>query len=210
MHSLPSITVQRPNESPLPDEVLRAAPDALGGAEELSRTLARWASEATVDEAVRRRIHRRWQRVRAEEEASLEGTLVELAERGRPVVLDVGDHRVRGTVVGLGADFVALRSEVGQHVLVRTDAVEVVRTGPGDDTVVGHRAAPLLDVTFLGVLGPLAAERPEVLVRTRSGTAVRGQLRSAGRDVLHLDVRGDTTTPTWIPSAAALLVAVDP
>ena len=137
------------------------------------------------------------------------GTLVDLAERGRPVVLDVGDQRIRGAVVGVGADFLAVRSDRDQDVLVRTAAVEVVRAEPGERAVVGDRAV-LVEVTLAAVVGPLAAERPEVLVRTRSGQVVRGELRSAGADVMRLRTDGDPPAPVWVPLGAIDLLVVDP
>jgi hypothetical protein len=186
-----------------------AAGDVLGGTDALARSLERWAADARVDEAARERHRQRWLRVQSEEEASTLGVLVDLAERGRPLVLDVGDHRVRGTVVGIGADFLALRSERDQDVLVRTAAVDVVRSEPGGRAVTGDRTV-LVAVALDAVIGPLAAARPEVLVRTRSGQVVRGELRSAGTDVVALRSDGDPPAPVWIPLAALDLVVLDP
>ena len=193
----------------LPHSLAAAADGVLGGTDELARSLERWAADAMVDEAARQRTRQRWLRIQAEEEASVLGALVDLAERGRPVVLDVGDQRLRGTIVGIGADFLAVRSDRGQDVLVRTDAVEVVRAEPGERAVVGDRAA-LVEVTLAAVVGPLAAERPDVAVRTRSGQVVRGELRSAGTDVVRLRADGDPPSPVWVPLAAIDLLVVDP
>jgi hypothetical protein len=181
----------------------------LGGADALSRSLERWAADAMVDEAARARTRQRWLRIQAEEESSTLGALLDLAERRRPVALDVGNHRVRGALVGIGADFLALRSDLGQHVLVRTDAVDVIRAEPGDRGVVGDRAV-LVEVTLAAVVGPVAADRPEVLVRTRSGQVVRGELRSAGTDVVRLRVDGDPPAPVWVPLAAVDVLVIDP
>lgn len=186
-----------------------AASGVLGGGDGLARSLERWAADAVVDEAARRRARQRWLRLQAEEEASLVGTLVDLAERGRPVTLDVGGQRLRGRVVGIGSDFLALRSDRGQQVLVRTAAVEAVRAEPGERTVVGDRAT-LVDVALDAVVGPLAGDRPDVLVRTRSGMAVRGQLRSAGADVLRLRAEGDPASPVWVPLAGVDVLVLDP
>ncbi len=186
-----------------------AAGGLLGDADALSRSLERWAADAMVDEAARARTRQRWLRIQAEEEASTLGTLLDLAERRRPVALDVGDHRVRGGLAGIGADFLALRSDLDQHVLVRTDAVDVIRAEPGDRGVVGDRAV-LVEVTLAAVVGPLAADRPEVLVRTRSGQVVRGELRSAGTDVVRLRIDGDPPAPVWVPLAAIDVLVIDP
>lgn len=189
----------------LPAAARSAAGGVLGGTEGLARSLERWAADALVDEAARQRTRQRWLRVQAEEEASTIGALVDLAERGRPVVLDVGEHRVRGTIVGVGADFLALRSERDQDMLVRTDAVEVVRAEPGGRAVIGDRTV-LVEVALDAVVGPLAADRPEVLIRTRSGQVVRGELRSAGADVVRLRTDGDPPAPVWIPLAAVAVL----
>ena len=193
----------------LPASLASAAAGVLGGTDALARSLERWAADAMVDEAARQRTRQRWLRIQAEEEASVLGALVDLAERGRPVVLDVGDHRIRGAVVGIGADFLAVRSDRGQDVLVRTAAIEVVRAEPGERAVVGDRAA-LVEVALGAVVGPLAAERPDVVVRTRSGQVVRGELRSAGTDVVRLRTDGDPPSPVWVPLDAIDLLVIDP
>ena len=192
----------------LPGDLASAA-GVLGGTDGLARSLERWAADAMVDEAARQRTRQRWLRIQADEEASIIGTLVDLAERGRPVVLDIGDHRLRGAVVGVGADFLAVRSDRGQDVLVRTGAVEVVRAEPGERAVVGDRAA-LVEVTLAAVVGPLSTERPEVVVRTRSGQIVRGELRSAGTDLVRLRADGDPPAPVWVPLEAIDLLVIDP
>jgi len=188
---------------------LGAAGGVLGGPDRFARALERWAADAAVDEAAGRRARQRWLRIQAEESGSLAGTLLDLAERGRPVGLDVGDQRLRGRIVGLGSDFLALRSDRDQDVLVRTGAVEVVRAEPGEPAVTGDRAA-VVEVDLAGVLSPLAAERPDVLVRTRSGSAVRGELRRAGTDVVQVRVPGEPPAPAWVPIAAIDLVVLDP
>ncbi len=185
------------------------AADVLGGADVLGRSLERWAAEARVDDAARARIRARWMRIQSEEAASLVGTMIDLAERRRPVVLDVGEHRFRGVLAGIGGDFVAVRTDRGQQVLVRTDAVDVIRSEPGGVDVRGDRA-PLVDLDLDGVLGPVAADRPDVLVRTRSGVTTRGELRSAGTDVIRLRIDGDPPTPTWIPTASIAVLVLDP
>lgn len=190
------------------DELSRAAPGVLGGTGDLDRSLERWAADALVDEAARRRTRERWLRIQAEEEASFAGTLVDLAEHGRPAVLDVAGERVRGRLVGVGADFVAVRTDRRQDALVPFDAIEAVRPEPGAADVRGARSATL-DVALHAVLGPIAADRPDVLVRTRHGVALRGRLRSAGTDVLRLRLDVEPPTPTWIPlTAVAVLVLV--
>ena len=188
-----------------------AAGGVLGGTDELARSLERWAAEAMVDEAARQRTRQRWLRLQAEEEASLLGALVDLAERGRPR----GARRAATSACGarssaIGADFLAVRSDRGQDVLVRTGAVDVVpgragRARRGRRSGRARRGHPRC-----ASLGPLAAERPEVVVRTRAGQVVRGELRSAGTDVVRLRADGDPPSPVWVPLAAIDLLVVDP
>jgi hypothetical protein len=193
-------TDERRPRGPLPD-----GSGVLGADDLLARTLARWAADAAVDEAAAARLRTYWLRVQAEEEASVLGTLVDLAERGRPVVVDVAGHRLGGVVIGVGADFVAMRTDRRQQALVPLAAIDVIRAEPGGVDVRGDRT-PLLDVALDAVLGPVAAERPTVVVRTTGGAIVRGELRSAGTDVLRLRADGDPPVPTWIPLAAVAVV----
>lgn len=189
-------------------ELPNGVSDVLGPDDAFGRALARWAADATVDDAVRGRVRARWLRIQAEEEASFGGTLVDLAERGRPVVLDVGPHRLQGLLAGVGGDFVALRTDRGHDVLIRLDGIDAVRPEPGSTAVRGDRTATL-EVTLDAVLGPIAAERPEVLIRTDRDVAVRGQLRSAGTDVLRLRAAGDPATPVWVPLDAVRMIVLD-
>ena len=194
---------------PVSEAMATAAGGVLGGTDAFARSLERWAADAVVDEAARQRARQRWLRIQAEEEATVAGALVDLAERARPLVLDVGDHRLRGRVVGVGSDFVAMHTDRDQDVLVRIGAVEVVRAEPGERDVVGDRTV-LVDVALAAVIGPLAADRPEVMVRTRSGTVVRGELRSAGTDVLRLRGEGDPPAPIWVPLDAVDVLVIAP
>ncbi len=198
--------MDRSPQDPVQQDLPRAAPGALG--DDLGRSLERWAADAAVDEAARTRFRARWLRIQAEESASLAGVLVDLAERRTPVVVDVVDHRIRGVVVGVGADFAAMRSDdgPGRDVLVRLPAIATVRPEPGADEVRGDRAV-LLDMALDAVVGPIAAERPDVAVRTLHGQVVRGELRSAGADVLRVRVDGDPPAPVWVSlEAVAVLV----
>lgn len=199
--------MDRSSANPDPGGLPRSAPGALGGAR---TTLEQWAADAAVDEAARARTRKRWLRVQAEESASFIGTLLDLAERAEPVVLDAGGHQVRGPLVGIGGDFLAVRTELGERtadVLVRMAAIDVVRTEPGGAEVRGDRPA-LLDVQLGAVLGPIAADRPQVVVRTRRGALVRGELRAAGTDVLRLRVEGDPPSPAWVPLDAVATLTI--
>jgi len=54
---------------------------------DLAARLERWAAEARVDEAARRRSRERWLRRQAEEDATVAGVLADLLEAGRPVTV---------------------------------------------------------------------------------------------------------------------------
>ncbi len=181
----------------------------LGGEQRLERALARWMADASVDEAARARARARWLQVQAEESATLLGTLVGLAERGAAVVLELTGHRVRGTVSGVGVDFVAVQADAGRSVLVPTAAIAVARAEPGGDDVVGDRS-PVLDLTLGAVLRPVAADRPTVLVRTTTGAPIRGELRAAGTDVVRLRVEGDPPATVWVALAAVVSIVLEP
>src|SRR3546814_9710109 len=72
--------------------------------------LDRWVAEARVDQAAQGRARERWLRTIAEEEATFAGVLADLAERASGVALSTtAGRRHRGSIGGLGADFVALR-----------------------------------------------------------------------------------------------------
>ncbi len=203
--------MDRSHEDHAPHHLPRIAPHALGS-EDFGRSLERWAADAVVDEAVRTRIRERWLRIQSEESASLVGTLMDLAERCTPLVIDVVDQQVRGVVAGVGGDFVALRTQPGAErtgpVLVRLTAIAAIRPEPGAVEVRGDRSA-ILDVTLGAVIGPVAADRPDVLVRTFHGQALRGELRSAGVDVIRLRVPGDPPTPVWVALDAVAMLVID-
>lgn len=204
VESLPSNPMAHPRDPDLPP----AAGDLLGG-DVLGRSLERWTAAAAVDEAARARIRARWLRIQAEEDASLAGALVDLTERGRPVMIEVRDRRVRGRVVGVGGDFVAVRSDQDQQVLLPMQAIDVIHAEPGDTDARGDRP-PLYETTLHAVLGPVAADRPHVAVMTYGGSTVRGQLRSAGRDVLRIRLDADPPSPTWVPLHAVAMLVLEP
>lgn len=167
---------------------------------DLAGALARWAGDARVDADAAERTRAHWRRVADEGDASFAGTLARLAERATTASLHVGDQRLVGQIVGLGVDFVALRTPAADALVVRTDAIDAVVGETADRRVVGAGSGTHVDVTLASILGPIAADRPEAIVRTPS-VAVRGVLRSAGRDVVTLWRDGDRREPVWVPIA---------
>lgn len=160
------------------------------GGDDLTGDLARWLAEARVDEAAASRARQRSLHQQAGEEATLAGVLLDLAERGAPVVVEVaGGHRHRATVQAVAEDFCALRTDQGD-VLVAYAGIAAVALLDADDPPAGDRPRAL-DMTFAEALLVLVAERPRVLVVAKDGTGRAGELRLAGRDVVVLRTDGD-------------------
>ena len=90
-----------------------------------------WPSSA-VDAATTARAHERWLAPAAEEEGTFAGVLVDLAERGAPVVsTPSGGRRHRGVVRAVADDFVALRTGPGTECSSPIAASRLVRPGSG-------------------------------------------------------------------------------
>lgn len=180
-------------------------PGLLG--EGLAGRLERWAADARIDEAVRRRARERWLAQQAREEATLVGVLADLAERGAVVSLHLRSGRPqRGHVRLLGADFVALAPagespERGGEVLVALGEVASVATRPGEPVSMGDlssRSRLSLAEVIIGLTG----DRERVLLVLAGGhDVVRGTLWSVGQDVV--TVRSDDE-----PVAATYYVAL--
>lgn len=151
--------------------------------------LSRWVAEGSVDEAVRSRARQRWLERQANEEATLIGSIIDLAERGRAITLTTAaGARHRGVVVAVGSDFVILRDSRLGDVVIRQDAISLLRPAPGDDTPTGDR--PLdINLALADALVELSADRPRVLLAT-GGEELTGELRSAGYNVMTIQLDG--------------------
>jgi small nuclear ribonucleoprotein (snRNP)-like protein len=153
--------------------------------------LEAWVASIRVEDAARTRSRRHWLERQAEEEASIAGVLVDLAERGHPVVLALRHgRRLRGRVQLVGSDVVALRTPSGQEVLVRSSTVSWITAEPGSPPVRGARALRTR-ATFAEALRELAAVRPRVTVVTTGGDTLVGVLRGVGTDLAVLRLDGD-------------------
>ncbi len=124
----------------------------------------------------------------AEEGATLAGLLVDLVERGSSVVMHtVTGRRHSGTLVALGTDYCVVHTASGADPHLRLDALASVR--PGRDQrhapPAGDRR-PVLDRLLVEVLGRLVDERPRLVLVSRGGAQVAGELRSVGADVVTL------------------------
>ena len=157
--------------------------------------LAAWLAEVVVDDAARARVRARWLAQQAAEEGTFAGVLTDLAERARPVVVQLANGRAhRGAVAMIGADVVGLRTAEGRDVLLRQSAITAVRTLPGEPVTVGDRHI-VSDLSLAEALAALAEHRVRVLlVGADPSHAVTGELRAVGRDVVtvRLDGAGGT------------------
>ncbi len=175
---------------------------ALGGPDLLGR-LARWAGEAGADEAAAARARERWGLRSAEEDATFTGVLLDLAERGSPVVVaGRGGRRHRGVVRAVGADFVGLAGPDRGDVLLAFAGIASVRPEPRAAPAPGDRPVEVV-LGLAEALAALAEDRPRVLVVTLADAdGLAGELRSVGRDVVVLRLDGATRAPAYVPVAA--------
>jgi hypothetical protein len=165
----------------------------------------RWAAEARVRDAADARLRERWLRRQAEEEATLGGLLLDLAERVAVVVVSTtGGRRHRGRLEAVGADFLALRTAGDRLTLVARAAVASLRPAGGE--AMGLRAAAddrvddpstSVAVTLADVLAHEVEHRPRVHVHA-GATSVAGELRSVGADVMTLYADGDPPGPAYV------------
>ncbi|MEZ5244577.1 MAG: hypothetical protein R2707_05725 [Acidimicrobiales bacterium] len=147
--------------------------------------LEKWLADGRVDAAAAERARRRWLERQATEDASVAGVCLDLAERNEPVAVRTsGGRSTRGRVTALGADFVVVREERVGDVVIPLRCVATIRAAPGGGAVPGERSAGF-SVVLAEALVELAAERPLVLVSV-GGDEIRGELRSAGTDVVAL------------------------
>lgn len=180
------------------------------GGDDLVAQVSRWLSERRVDEAASARLRERWLRQQSEEEGTLAGVMVDLAERGRPVVVHAaGGRRHRGTVRAVAGDFVALRADRNTDVFLSYHGIRSVRPGSGEPAVAGDRSLTLA-TTLAEALAGLAGERPRLLVVTLDGNGVAGELRAVGRDVLTMRLDGEDRPTAYVPLGAVAEVRLSP
>jgi hypothetical protein len=183
-------------------------PGLLG--EGLAGRLERWAADARIDEAVRRRARERWLTQQAREEATLVGVLADMAERRAVVSLQLRSGRPqRGHVRMIGTDFVALAAAGesparGGEVLVALGEITSVSTRPGEPVSVGDlssRSRMSLAEVIIGLTG----DRERVLLVLAGGhDVVRGTLWAVGQDVVTVRSDDEPVAATHYVALAAI------
>jgi hypothetical protein len=102
----------------------------------------------------------------------------------------------------VGADFVAVRTDARDELLVAIPGIASVRTAPTVDPASGDRATTT-DLRLADVLGELAGDRSRVrLVLRDGGEVVAGELRSVGQDVVSVRTDGAAGGTAYVPLAA--------
>ncbi|MDQ2650404.1 MAG: hypothetical protein M3Z03_12745 [Actinomycetota bacterium] len=169
----------------------------------------RWLAELRVDDAARSRARRHWLRSAAEEEATMAGVLLDLAERGATVAVTtrVG-RRHHGRLVLVGDDFLVLRAGAHRHVVLRAGTVGTVRSTADATAPIGDRAVRS-DRHLQEVLVALAAERLAAAIVLDNGDLVTGEVRSMGQDVVVLQSDGPSSPVTYLALDAIVEVTLD-
>ena len=188
------------------EEALSASPSVHGSAPASGTFAARldaWVAEARIEGSAEARSRERWLRAAAEADATFGGVLLDLAERGQPLVATTtAGRRHRGTITAVGLDFVALRTASGAEVLLSLRALATLRTAPSADVALGERVVTS-DLRLREVLGELAAERSRVLlVPAAAQDAVAGELRTVGQDVVTVRMDANPTATAYLPLAS--------
>jgi hypothetical protein len=154
----------------------------------------RWAAEARVGEAAASRSREGWLRQAASEDASLVGTLVDLAERGTPVVVTMrSGRRLRAAIWRVGADCVAVQHDDRRVSWLALNAVAAIGAEPGGQAVPTGTRRVESEVTLADVLGDLVADQATVAVFLSDMTdPLRGRLVGGGRDIVRLTRSGES------------------
>lgn len=166
----------------------------------------RWLAEVSADRAIGERARTWWLARQAADEATWHGALADLAERGRPVLVELcSGRRHRGILTVVGRDFLVLRPVDGVDVVVALDAVAVLRPAPGEGPATGDRELTTV-TTFAEALAGLAGGAQEVAVwATGVTTPVVGRIAAVGRDVLAIEVAAERS---WAYLALASVAEV--
>jgi hypothetical protein len=170
------------------------------------RELEDLLADGRADDAASERQRTRLLRQISEEEATLAGLLLDLAERATSVTMETagaGSHR--GVVRMVAKDFCVVATDVGD-VWLTFAGLTVVRPHPGErhPPASGQRAA--VDIGLAEALGRVVGERPPIRVIAAGGQRVAGELRSAGIDVLSIRIDGPEAGVVYVPVSSVRAV----
>lgn len=171
-------------------------------AEEWStQDLDAWLAESSFNAAARSRRIEQHLTNQAPLEASIGGILRDLGERSeRLTIATVAGNTYHAVVKAVGNDFVVLHAgDNPGEAVIRFHAVAYVKV-PTRAAVSGD-GADQLDVTLAEVLPEMAVDRPSVAIITISGQRLRGELRSAGLDVVRLRTDDHERSTVYVPLA---------
>jgi hypothetical protein len=171
-----------------------------GQADEFLASLDRWAALDRAGRAASARARGRALVEQSAGQATWTGLLVDLAERGEPVVLSAGGSSLSGRVLGVGRDMVVLERPGGgrgleRPVLVALGAIEWVRPDPAGRPPVrpGGSRRGAIEVGLGTVLDGLAGEQAPVCVRSAGGETV-GTVSACGSDFFTVKTPGGQVT----------------
>jgi hypothetical protein len=193
------------------DEPRRAVPPAAGllGGPDLAARLERWVADARSTDAAAARVRERWLRLQADESATFGGVLMDLAERGTPVVIHGrAARRHRGSISAVALDFCALRTSGARDVLLSFTGIGSVRPDSRSPDPIGDRVVRA-EIGLAEMLSVLAADRPRVLILTAAdANGVAGELRSVGRDVVTVRLDGEPRAAAYVAISAIAEVSL--
>ncbi|MBO0729510.1 MAG: hypothetical protein J2P57_09640 [Acidimicrobiaceae bacterium] len=185
-------------------------PDDADPGSEIAEAFARWAAAERAAGAASERTRERWLRQQAADAASLIAVLVDLAERGSPVVVRIGGTAgdLRGHLVGVGQDFVVLQDHAGAATMVALPAIDLFAIDGEHDRAGSEPAAdnrtPTVSLDLVGALTDLAADRAPVRLRLAGGQIVVGDLLGVGTDVLWMREHTSRHSTLYVPVGAVL------
>ena len=167
----------------------------------------RWAAEERVARAVDERRRIAWLGRQPDRGATLAGLLVAVAERSRPVVVEMVDgRRHRGSPTVVGRDMVELRTDAGTVVLLALAAIGSVRvTEPDLGDLASSGPAP--STHLAAELARLAEDRPRVrMVTVGRADPLTGTLVAAGPHLVVVRLEGGDVA--YVPLAALAEVSL--
>ncbi len=163
--------------------------------------------QALLDEERTNAVHvgrtrAQWLRLQAQSEATLAGTLVDLAEQRVPTTIRTrAGNTHSGVIRTVGRDFLVIATGSDTHICCALDAVTTVRSrsaarrGPAS----GHRKGTY-DLLLREFLDAAAEDRPWVTLTLDSGEQVGGRLHAVGLDVVTMQLEDDESSTCYVSS----------